>query len=142
MNNDKKLDLQDIQQMFTALTKKGAYEWNQLNQTDLYITHVLILQLLEEKGRQRPTILAEELQITTGGITGLTNKLVKEGLIRRSMSEQDRRVIFLEITDQGKEVLTKVIKQKENLTEKLFGSLTDTDVKELKRILQLLLKSS
>ncbi|MEW9673265.1 MarR family winged helix-turn-helix transcriptional regulator [Ammoniphilus sp. 3BR4] len=141
INDERKKNLLDVQEIFTALTRKATNEWNQLNQTDLCITHVLILQLLEERGPQRPTYLADELQITTGGITGLTNKLAKEDLIQRSMSEQDRRAIHLEITDRGRDILGSAIKQIDELTERLFGSLPDKDLRELRRILRVILKN-
>jgi DNA-binding MarR family transcriptional regulator len=140
MIDDRKKDLLDIQEMFTTITRKGGNEWNQNNPTGLSITHALILKILNEKGPQRPSHLADELHITTGGVTGLTDKLVKEELIKRTVDEQDRRVTFLEITDAGRDRLKIAFEHRHELTERLFGMLSDSDIEELKRMFSVILQ--
>lgn len=45
--------------------------------------------------------LARECQLDTGGMTRLLDRLEAKGLVRRVRSSADRRVVNLELTDEG-----------------------------------------
>jgi DNA-binding MarR family transcriptional regulator len=137
---ERQQSLFELQEMLNRIGKKAASEWNQEKYTGLSVTHTLILQILEEMGPQRPSALARELQITTGGVTGLTNKLVNKGYIERGYDILDRRVIQIDITDKGKSALQDEIKHRAKMTENLFCNLADSDIEELKRILRMILQ--
>lgn len=47
--------------------------------------------------------LARECQLDAGGMTRLLDRLETKGLVRRLRSSEDRRVVNLELTDQGRE---------------------------------------
>lgn len=61
-------------QTFEILERKWIKDWNQNNQVGLSKSHIRILGILNDKGPQRPSKLADDLNITTGGITLLTKK--------------------------------------------------------------------
>jgi DNA-binding MarR family transcriptional regulator len=46
--------------------------------------------------------LARECQLDTGGMTRLLDRLESKGLLRRMRSCEDRRVVKLELTEQGR----------------------------------------
>ena len=48
--------------------------------------------------------LARECQLDAGGMTRLLDRLESKGLLRRVRSSEDRRVVNLELTEQGREV--------------------------------------
>jgi DNA-binding MarR family transcriptional regulator len=47
--------------------------------------------------------LARECQLDAGGMTRLLDRLEAKGLVRRLRSSEDRRVVNLELTDEGRE---------------------------------------
>ena len=126
----------ELYNAFIVSTRNWSNEWNVQNEIGLSPSHVLILELLEIEQMQRPSKLAAKLHITTGGVTGLTNKLVKDGLIKRSLLEDDRRAICLEITDEGKMALSIARNQKMRIIEKMFGLLSDSEIHQLNIIFQ------
>lgn len=52
--------------------------------------------------------LARECQLDTGGMTRLLDRLEAKGLVRRVRSSEDRRVVNLELTDEGREAARSV----------------------------------
>lgn len=69
-----------------------------------------ILAHLNEVGRAKTQKLGEVAVITSGTITHTVNKLIKQGHVEKVQDEEDRRVYWVQITDQGKEVFDKVHK--------------------------------
>lgn len=56
-----------------------------------------------------PTVLAESLMLTTGGMTGRLDKLQKAGLIARCPDPTDRRALKACLTDRGRELVDEAV---------------------------------
>ncbi|OBZ14491.1 MarR family transcriptional regulator [Bacillus sp. FJAT-27264] len=68
--------------------------------TDQY----LILRLINGKERCTSTYLAESFAVGKSSITAISNRLVDAGLLVRTRDENDRRQVYLSMTEQGREV--------------------------------------
>jgi len=69
---------------------------------------MLILRACPEGGRVTINDLARQLLIKHNSAVGLVDRLVKEGLARRSASSADRRKVELELSSRGRQVLAKL----------------------------------
>ncbi len=67
-----------------------------------------ILEVLYNKGRIPLQQIGDKILITSGSVTYNIDKLVQKGLIRRVPCEQDRRVIYAEITADGNELFERI----------------------------------
>lgn len=84
--------------------------------------------------------IARELSVTVGTLTIAMNSLVKKGYVNRNRSEEDRRVVFISLSDNGrkayehharfhKEMIDSVISHLgPEETELLLKTLTDLNV--------------
>lgn len=63
----------------------------------------LLLRHLAETGRATVRELAERMEVTPANITGLTDRLEREALVSRSRSSEDRRVVYVRLTERGHE---------------------------------------
>ena len=69
---------------------------------------MLILRACPEGARVTINDLARQLLIKHNSAVGLVDRLVKEGLARRSASSADRRKVELELSSRGRQVLAKL----------------------------------
>lgn len=67
-----------------------------------------MLAHLNEVGRAKTQKLGEVAVITSGTITHTVNKLVKQGYVVKVQDETDRRVYWVELTDEGRQAFEKV----------------------------------
>ncbi|WP_010283662.1 MarR family winged helix-turn-helix transcriptional regulator [Bacillus timonensis] len=122
------------------VTNNLIIQWNKFFEGDLGVSHILVLGHLKSHGKSRPSDIAKALGLTPPTLTHLSNKLVKRGLVVRKPDDANRRVIFLEITEHGIEVLTKANEEGKILRRKLFERLTDEERKQLLSIYEKLTK--
>ena len=62
----------------------------------------VLLRLERTPNHRLPmTHLAREVELTSGGFTKVADKLAEAGLTRRVACEHDRRVTWMELTDEG-----------------------------------------
>ncbi|RDV84497.1 MarR family winged helix-turn-helix transcriptional regulator [Ammonifex thiophilus] len=82
------------------------------------------LQVLAEKGRASVSEMAAELGVTLAAITALAGKLSRAGWVQRTRSGPDRRVVWLELTPAGREVLAKARAMRQEVWQSYFGVLS------------------
>lgn len=75
-------------------------------QTALSRTAAGTLSVLDRKGPQRITTLAENEAITQPAMTGLVQRLESSGLVARQPDPADGRAALIAITDEGRSTLT------------------------------------
>lgn len=69
--------------------------------TGLTPSQLLVLQEISDRGEVTPTELSAALQFGQATITNIVDRLESGGLVTRARSEQDKRRVFLGITDAG-----------------------------------------
>lgn len=136
MDNQRYETLTSLFEVVSSLERKWANEWNQQNSLGFSKSHILILELLSKDGPKRPSVIAEQLKVTTGGVTVLTTKLINNGYIEKKQSSTDKRVSQLAITPEGEEILEQSQAQIESLVNSMFGMLTNEEIKTLHTIFE------
>jgi DNA-binding MarR family transcriptional regulator len=127
------IERQELLEQFNNTLKKMKKEWNKQFK-EVNHSQFQILKILACDGPQKATELAETLQMTPGAITGASDKLVSKGYAERKGSVGDRRVVYMEITDKGKQLLKSMIEKQISVTAKFFEGLSDEDANHLIRI--------
>jgi DNA-binding MarR family transcriptional regulator len=100
-------------------------------------TQYNILRILRGEGKPLPILEIASRTITiVPGITGLIDRLERAGFVNRLRCEKDRRVIFVALTDQGAKILADLDEPLLALHRKLMGHLSQSDLKDLIRLLE------
>jgi DNA-binding MarR family transcriptional regulator len=86
------------------------------------------------KGPLRSSAIADELRVSRGAISNLTERLVEEGFVRRLRSQEDRRVVQIELTEAGRAFLREKESDRIERLSSLFGELDLQDLDDLLRI--------
>lgn len=79
--------------------------------------------------------LSKKLLVSNGNVTGIVERLQKEGLVQRQASESDRRTFRVYLTDRGQVIFQKLAKQHESWIDDLLGDLEEQDVHALSALM-------
>ncbi|MFB4169612.1 MarR family winged helix-turn-helix transcriptional regulator [Virgibacillus sp. JSM 102003] len=99
------------------------------------ITEFTILEALYHKGDLTVNQICDAVLINSGSMTYVIDKLQQRGLLERITSEEDRRVIHVRITIQGKKLMDDIFPQHEKVIEKVFE---DVSPEELESVIDIL----
>ena len=80
-------------------------------------------------------IAARMIQVVPA-ITGLIDRLEKQGLVLRQRSAEDRRVVYVQLTSQAQKLLRKLDQPVLDLHQQLLGHLSRTELTTLSRLLE------
>ena len=84
----------------------------------------LMAQLARHPRGLRMRELSQRLMVTGGNVTGLTDKLVAEGLVERSEDPSDRRSFTVRLTPAGERQFDAMAQAHEAWVVELFGGLS------------------
>jgi DNA-binding MarR family transcriptional regulator len=126
--------LVQLQQVFLQVFRAMAQQWGKHVEKGISGSQAHILELLHNRGKQRASDLAGDLNVTTGAVTSLCDKLISGGYARRERTEEDRRVVYLAITKEGEEMLESVVEKRKEITDLFYSRLSAEDIDHLIRI--------
>jgi DNA-binding MarR family transcriptional regulator len=106
------------------------------------VTELRILKLLSVNGPLPMTRFASEFYMTPASVTGLVDRLEGDGLVERERLSGDRRVIHVSVTQSGRERLAAGLKLNNLFAERVLGSLSKEQQKELIRLLDKLAQAA
>lgn len=84
------------------------------------------------------TELSRRLMVTGGNITLVVDQLEKEELVKREVSQTDRRSFRVHLTKTGRKTFSKMASQHEGWIIELLGGLTDLQQKQIYEVLGIL----
>jgi len=135
--------LLELHALFRHLIRMMTKRWNELMlEEKVTISQFRLLVRLNESGPQKVSDLAEWIGVTSGAVTGMSDKLIRSGYAERRRDDRDRRVVYLAVTDEGRAFVDKMMSTQREMVATLFGRLPDEDVDHLKRIFNELLKQA
>ncbi|WP_424766879.1 MarR family winged helix-turn-helix transcriptional regulator [Paenibacillus sp. sgz302251] len=134
-------DYEKWKELFPLL--KGAYkklrtEWYKGIDDSFSINQTRMLSILGRQNPVKSTDLAEMLQITPGAVTLMGDKLCERGLIHRKRGAEDKRVVYVEITEHGKQYEDTFKHNDEAIIRYIGERISEEDLEHLKRIFTLL----
>lgn len=84
-----------------------------------------------EDGELTMTELSQQLMVSGGNITGLTDRLSKEGLVERRAHPADRRVQRISLTAEGKSLFSEMAAEHALWLAEILGDMDGVDNKTL-----------
>ena len=99
-------------------------ERNYFSRGLITLPQVRALRALSEGNACAMGDLARLLSLKASTVTGLVDRLVKLGLVRRIRSSEDRRAVLAAISPKGRRILAHLYDENRKSVMSLFGNIT------------------
>ncbi|MCM3785229.1 MarR family transcriptional regulator [Neobacillus mesonae] len=123
--------LEEADFRFRKLVRRFVKERDKVSVEGISLPGVLILNTIMSEGDQRLGDLAEQLDLTSGAVTALCDKLEASGFAVRKRSDTDRRSVVLGITDEGREMIRRNKDTGSIIIDEIFGGFTPAELETL-----------
>ncbi|MGG3800500.1 MarR family winged helix-turn-helix transcriptional regulator [Metabacillus fastidiosus] len=107
-----------------------------MTKNNLSITEFSVLEVLFHKGTQTIQQIGKSILVSSGSMTYVIDKLEQKGLLKRTACPEDRRVIHVVLTDDGLELMKKIMPEHEEFIDYIFDSLNTSEVENLVLLLK------
>lgn len=102
---------------------------------ELTCSQFSVLYHLSHCARMTMNELTHILSLTHGASTGLIDRLLKMNLVQRERSEDDRRVVYVSITEKGLDMIRNIRIKRHHILHDLLTSLPEDDHQTLIAVL-------
>jgi DNA-binding MarR family transcriptional regulator len=113
--------------------------WMELNLT---IPQLKSLFFISNRPGTTPGRLAEALGVTPPNVTGILDRLVDQGLLIRQTSPEDRRVLVMQLTEQGETILSDLRERRMSTMREILTRLGKKELSCLLKGLSALVKAA
>ncbi len=103
---------------------------------DISPQNVYVLDVCDLKEKLTMQQLAKKLQLDGSAISTLVSRMEKNGLLKRTHGTEDRRTVFVQLTQEGDQLRKDLREKMGMLTESLNKNLQEEDVKKLQEIVK------
>lgn len=99
-----------------------------------------VIKLLETFEDLSLSSLSERIRAQNSTVTGIIDRMEREGLVRRERSTTDRRVVHIKLSEKGQELARQVQVEPMEIFRSALLGLSPGDLKDLLRIMNKLQK--
>jgi DNA-binding MarR family transcriptional regulator len=112
--------------------------WMELSLT---LAQLKSLSFISSEGNTNVRKLAAALSVTSANVTGIVDRLVKQGLVTRRENPEDRRMLLLQVTDKGRALITDLRERQTSRLSEILDYMSPDEVSILAQGLSSLLKA-
>lgn len=131
---DKQSFFPEFEKSFWKFSRTISYLWKEIYEETFPGSQSHILFLLERNGPQKMSELAKSTHLTPGAVTTASDRLIDQGYIVRNRNEEDRRVIYLDLTEKGRDTLGSLQNKGRRIMEDVFQHVSNEDLKKISEI--------
>lgn len=95
--------------------------------TKITMPQFVILNILNSRGELKMTDLAKFLNVTTAAVTGLADRLVRDGYIIRGNDPEDRRIVKVKLTEKGSGLVKAMKEKRRKMVMGAFGKISQKE---------------
>jgi DNA-binding MarR family transcriptional regulator len=135
------MDIEEFSRRMNTLLPQFAkhsarYGHNYLTRGKITLPQFWALEYLFHRGPSQMSDLAEFLQTSRPAATGIIDRLVAQGLVKRQKDMHDRRVVRIELSPQGSSIAQDILKQRHRALVHVFGKISPSDRTQYLHILE------
>lgn len=96
-------DYDDILVALRRITRAIHLQSKRLvRETGLTAPQLIVMQAMQRHGQTSASTVAKEVALSQATVTTILDRLGRAGLIQRTRSDADRRVVHIQLTDEGR----------------------------------------
>ncbi|WP_240620323.1 MarR family winged helix-turn-helix transcriptional regulator [Peribacillus acanthi] len=126
----KENQIYQLEKLFRTVFRQMRLELNNLYGTELNANEFSVLRFLLLNGNSPASYISKYLNVSASHITSVTDSLANKGYIVRLRSAQDRRLVLISLTEEGKNKVEELEKKKSEFLRSKFDKFTEGELEQ------------
>jgi DNA-binding MarR family transcriptional regulator len=94
----------------------------------LSLVHLNVLFVMQAEGPMPMRALAESMDVSQASATGIVDRMEQRGLVERQRDGEDRRVVRVAITDEGRKLIAGMAQERREHLAQMLDQMTDEEL--------------
>ena len=136
--------MNDVRETINTMLVKTFHEILELEEkaiitdeyTDIRNNDMHIIEAIGLSGENTMSSVAKKLKITAGSLTTAVNALVRKAYVKRERSDEDRRAVYIALTEKGEKAFYHHEQFHRQMTNAVIEKLDDEEIDALVKMLK------
>lgn len=129
--------IKSIKKVMQSMKRSMDQEFKGINMTG---PQGMLIGILMHFDKMKISDLSEKLQLSNSTVSGIIDRLEKQGLVERTRSNEDRRVVYVTVTPEFRKNAQEHFKRIEIKYEEMMNEATPEEVEAIRKGLRTLEK--
>jgi DNA-binding MarR family transcriptional regulator len=117
-----------VQLMKKVMSKIKQKVGNHFKEMNLTGPQGILMGTLAHHGEMKVSDLSEKLGLSNSTVSGVLDRLENQGLVERTRSKEDRRVVYIKVTEEFRKHSLKHFEEINRLIEKMMDKATQEEL--------------
>ena len=132
-------DVQDFGELLSAMIRSFiAFERSEIFCCGVTMTQCSTILAVGKHGKMTMNELSEWMTLATSTMTRIVDNLVRDGYIERTQDDQDRRVVYVSLTDSGSQLFDGILRIYHDYHRRIVENIPYEELHKVVEALQLL----
>lgn len=114
-----------IREVYSKLNQSIEREFKD---TGLTVPQIMIIQLLSKNEELKVSQISSMMSLTNSTVSGIIDRLEKNDMVNRCRSQEDRRIVYIELTEKGKGLIEDFRDVINTYFDKVFKDASDQEL--------------
>ncbi|WP_425449097.1 MarR family winged helix-turn-helix transcriptional regulator [Dethiothermospora halolimnae] len=113
---------------------------NQLKETGLTMPQLIVVKVLSKNKRLKVSEISKKIKLVNSTVSGIIDRLEKQDIVRRIRSKEDRRIVYIELSNKGNDIVKKYQHTINNFFNNIFINCSEEEMETILKGLETLRK--
>lgn len=123
-----------LERVALKVLRRIGHEVSDILEEGMSSAQFLVMRMVGHRDAMTVSELSEYMGVTLSAVTSLSDRLKASGWLIRERNENDRRIVWLRLTDSGRSKLQELEAKRLGLMRKYLGRLPEEDLARLLEI--------
>ena len=135
MNKLKKREqIVKLDNLLQTITRESDHLFMSILPQNITPAQFFLLKIITRVKDCKAKDIADILEISPAAATNMLERLYKNNLIERCRSAEDRRVVFIKLSQTGEEIFEEINQKRLELLEQLFEKVSEEELIQVIRV--------
>lgn len=136
-NEDVEILITEFSSVLSTFMKRTKYIYKSVLESSTHsVPQIELLKYLQMNGKSRMSEIGKCMLVSKPYITALSDKLIESGLIAREFDEDDRRIILIDLTDKGRNMIKEYKALMGEEVKRRLEKLSPEEINDMKVMLE------
>lgn len=118
----------ELDEVSVKVIRRLGHEVSDMLEEGMTSPQFLVMRLIGQNKAMTVSEISEHMGVTLSAVTSLSDRLKASGLLTRERDEADRRIVWLKLTDSGRQKLEELEAKRIAMMRKYLGRLPEDDL--------------
>lgn len=104
---------------------------NEFKETSLTVPQIMVIKAVSRNKRLKVSEISKEINLVNSTVSGIIDRLEKHDIVKRVRCQEDRRIVYIELSEKGYEIIKDYRHIINNFFDNIFSNCSEDETETI-----------